>query len=208
MPTSSERSMKMRAGSAPQSTIWFLLSSFLKARVRRAPAAARCTLRSMQSRRATSGGMPPSARTRLFIPMFSCARLTMASAARRATPPPLDPPVSVCGGCRSSSFTSPGRACASAMRRWWSGLMARRPMVKHASFSIASFSGSSTPLVPGSPFPRGNSGRLRSGTMASTPPSFTRVSTFSSCFACSASPCAALLRAPLSTATPSWIWLT
>lgn len=53
----------MSTGSAPQSTIWFLLSSFLNARVRSAPADARCTLRSYASSRDTSGGMPSCSRT-------------------------------------------------------------------------------------------------------------------------------------------------
>lgn len=53
----------MSSGSAPHSTICRLLSSFLKANVRRAPAAARCTFRSQLFRSRTRGAMPPSART-------------------------------------------------------------------------------------------------------------------------------------------------
>lgn len=39
---------------------WFLLASFLNASVRKAPAAALCTLISVDSRSTTRGGIPPS----------------------------------------------------------------------------------------------------------------------------------------------------
>lgn len=39
---------------------WFLFSSFLKANVRKAPAAALCTFGSSDSRSSTRGGIPPS----------------------------------------------------------------------------------------------------------------------------------------------------
>ena len=116
----------MSIGNAPHSTIWFLLSSFLNASVRSALAAARFTFGSFVSRSDTSGGMPPSTRTWFLMPLFSCARLVTASAARRATLVGTEPVV--CGGYRCSSATSPGSAPASAMRFWFASRLAMRLM--------------------------------------------------------------------------------
>jgi hypothetical protein len=46
----------------------------------------RLTLMSMDSSKETRGGMPPFSRTMFLMSRFSCARLVMASDARRQTP--------------------------------------------------------------------------------------------------------------------------
>lgn len=50
----------MVCSSPYRSQTWFLFSSFLKASVRKAPAAALCTFISVDSNNSTRGGMPPS----------------------------------------------------------------------------------------------------------------------------------------------------
>jgi hypothetical protein len=142
MVVSSARSIWMSSGSEPRSTMMFLFSSFLKASVRREPATARCTLGSTLCSRETRGGMPPSCRTLFLMPLFSCARLVMASLVRRH----------VCAGTplRCTSLrpayrrimdTSVGSAPASQIAAWCSTLIASRPRMKQMSRSS-----SSTPL--------------------------------------------------------------
>ena len=119
MPGSSDLSIWTRVGRAPPSTMTFLFSSFLKARVRRAPAAARWTFGSGESSRETRGAIPPSALTRDLMTTFSWERLVMASAALRTTDAPGGGPPPEGGGAvgqwRPSRVMSPGIAPASAM---------------------------------------------------------------------------------------------
>ena len=75
----------MSFGSAPHSTIWFLFSPFLKARVLSALAAAFWTFFSCDSNRLTRGGMPFAFRTIVLMRLFSCAKFVIASDARLAT---------------------------------------------------------------------------------------------------------------------------
>lgn len=70
---------------------------------------------------------------------FSCARFVIASAARLATPPlPGTTLVTAVGLCALSSLTRPERAPALLIWPWYSGLTARRPRMKQASFLMSS----------------------------------------------------------------------